>query len=107
MPGGYLASSFVATFAAGLLAYLDYGAFAIPLFIVGWLIIPALWLTDKIVFDGRRIRRTGIPTRIFSRLTATRDRLKLNDIEQIETAVFSGIKRGRNVQYTYRTSVAG
>lgn len=107
MPGGYLAASFISTFLGGLLAYLGFGLYAIPVFVIAWLIIPVLWLNDRISFDGRRIRRTGLVNLIFTRLTGTRDCLKINDIEQIETAVFAGIKRGRNVQYTYRTAISG
>jgi len=107
LPGGYFVISFVGTFVAALSAYLDLTTFALTTIFISWLIVPLLWLTDKIAFDGRRIRRTGLLPYLLARATGTRDRLKISDIEQIETAVFRGIKRGRNVYYTYRTTVSG
>jgi tetratricopeptide (TPR) repeat protein len=107
LPGGYLAALLVASFLVGLLSYLDQVSIAAILGLVSSLVIPALWFTDRIAFDGRRISRTGIVPRLICRAFGVRDRLKLNDIEQVETAVFPGIKRGKNVVYTYRTSVTG
>ncbi|HKP70089.1 MAG TPA: hypothetical protein VJV05_12450 [Pyrinomonadaceae bacterium] len=107
LPGGYLAALVVASFCAALTAYLGYPEYGLIAALVTWLVIPAFWLSDKIVFDGRRIRRTGFFPRMLCRLTGLRDRLKLSDIEQVETSVFPGIKRGRNIYYTYRTSVTG
>jgi hypothetical protein len=75
--------------------------------LIAWTLIPALWFSDRIVFDGRRVRRTGLFPRMLARAAGLRDRIKLSDIEQVETSVFPGIKRGRNIYYTYRTSVSG
>jgi tetratricopeptide (TPR) repeat protein len=105
--GGYLSASFVLSFISSLLAYLGYIEFAVPVVIIAWIVVPFLWLTDAIVFDGRRIRRTGVVPYLLARLTGTRDRLKVSDIEQVETIAFPGIKRGRNVYFTYRTVVVG
>src|SRR5688572_10760833 len=107
LPGGYFAISFVGTFISALLVYLDLATFALTTLFISWLIVPLLWINDKIAFDGRRIRRTGLLPYLLARATGTRDRLKISDIEQVETAVFRGIKRGRNVYYTYRTTVSG
>ncbi|HUR99786.1 MAG TPA: tetratricopeptide repeat protein [Pyrinomonadaceae bacterium] len=105
--GGYLSVSFVLSFFSSLLAYLGYVEFSAPLIAVAWLVIPLLWITDKIVFDGRRIRRTGLVPFLIARATGGRDRLKVSDIEQVETVAFPGMKRGRNVYFTYRTLVSG
>jgi len=107
LPAGYLAASFAVSFFAALIAYLEFVSYALPLMFVGWVIVPLLWLNDKVSFDGRRIRRTGLMPALLARVTGIRDRLKISDIEQIETAIFPGIKRGRNVLYTYRTTVTG
>lgn len=107
MPGGYVAFLFAATFLTALIAYLGYPEYGAVLSLALWILIPLLWITDGIVFDGRRISRNGILPRLWARLTGTRDRLKVSDIEQVETVVFPGIKRGRNVYYTYRTTVSG
>src|SRR5215218_4298656 len=105
--GGYLSVSFVLSFFSSLMAYLGYSEYAVPPLVIGWIVIPILWFTDNIVFDGRRIRRTGLVPYLLARVTGTRDRLKVSDIEQVETIAFPGIKRGRNVYFTYRTVVVG
>ena len=107
LPSGYFTASFVLSFLAALLTYLDYIYYALPLVTISCFVIPILWMTDKIKFDGRRIRRTGLLPRLLARLTGIRDRLKLSDIEQVETTAFSGLKRGRNIYYTYRTTITG
>src|SRR5688572_14358817 len=107
LPGGYLAAAFVVSFISAFLGYVDLSVYSLVLALTAWTVIPILWLTDRVVFDGKRIRRTGLVPRLIARATGLRDRLKVSDIEQIETSVFPGIKRGRNVYYTYRTTVTG
>ncbi len=107
MPGGYLAFLFAASFLTALTAYLGYPLYSAVMSLALWTVVPLLWITDGIVFDGRRVSRTGFLPRLWAKLTGTRDRLKVSDIEQVETVVFPGIKRGRNVYYTYRTTVSG
>ncbi|HEX6123915.1 MAG TPA: hypothetical protein VFZ23_00940, partial [Pyrinomonadaceae bacterium] len=107
MPGAYLVCLFVASFLSALLAYLGYITFAGALALVSWIVVPLGWLTDRIVFDGKRIKRTGLVPRLLARATGIRDRLKISDIEQIETTAFPGVKRGRNIYYTYHTAVTG
>lgn len=107
LAGGYLAALLVASFNSALLFYLGYTTYALVFTIVSWSVISILWFADRIIFDGRRVIRTGLFPRMWAAATATRDRLKLSDIEQVETTVFPGIKRGRNVYYTYRTTITG
>jgi len=107
LPSGYFTASFAISFLSALLIYLDYLPSAAALAFISCFAIPLLWINDLIKFDGRRIRRTGLMPRILARVTGTRDRLKISDIEQVETTAFSGLKRGRNVYYTYRTTVTG
>lgn len=105
--GGYLAAAFAISFVAALAVYLEYFSYSLPLLFVAWIVVPSLWLNDKIMFDGRRIRRTGLMSQLLARITGVRDRLKVSDIEQVETVSFPGLKRGRNIYFTYRTTVAG
>jgi tetratricopeptide (TPR) repeat protein len=105
--GGYLSASFVATFLAALSDYLGYPYSAAVALFVAWIVIPILWLTDRITFDGRRIKRSGLVPRLIARVTGLRDRLKISDIEQVETVSFPGLRRGRNVFFTYRTAIIG
>lgn len=107
LAGAYLAGLLVTAFVSALLLYLELSTYATVFAIAFTGLIVFLWFTDRIVFDGRRISRSGLLPRLWAFATATRDRLKITDIEQVETSVFSGIKRGRNVYYTYRTTVTG
>src|SRR5678815_3641057 len=105
--GGYLSASFVATFLAALSAYLGYPYASAVAIVVAFVVVPIFWLTDRITFDGRRIKRFGIVPRLLAFATGTRDRLKISDIEQVETVAFPGLRRGRNVYFTYRTAIVG
>ena len=105
--GGYLSASFVMTFLAALCNYLEYFYAAATAILIAMVVVPILWLTDRIIFDGRRIKRTGIIPQLLARMTGMRDRLKVSDIEQVETVAVPGLKRGRNVYFTYRTAIFG
>lgn len=107
LAGGYVAATFVISFLSALVAYLGYLEYSLPLAFIAWIVVPIFWISDKLTFDGRRIRRTGVVPYLLARATGTRDRLKVSDIEQVETVAFPGIKRGRNVYFNYRTSVMG
>lgn len=107
LAGGYLAAMLVMAFVSALSLYLDYEVYALGIALLSLTLISFLWFTDRIVFDGRRIVRLGLFPRMWAVATGTRDRLKVSDIEQVETIVFPGIRRGRNVYYTYRTTITG
>ncbi len=106
-PNSYFAALFLTTFFSGLLFYLEYDAWGILLFGFGWLIFPFLMWTDRITFDGKRITRTGILPRFWANLNNSRFRLKIGEIEQVETHALRALKRGGNVFYRYRTSIKG
>lgn len=107
LPAGYLTALFIASFISALVVYLGFDFFGVLFALAAWILIPSLWLTDRIVFDGRRILRTGLLPRLWWLAFGTRDRLKVSDIEQVETTAFPGIKRGHNLYFTYRTAVTG
>lgn len=106
-PNGYFAALFIITFAAGLLVYLERETAAIFLFAAGWTIFPALAWSDRITFDGKRLARGGFLPRLWARLNHSKNRIKIGDIEQIETQGLRALKRGGNVFYRYRTTVSG
>lgn len=107
LAGGYLAALLVVSFLSALILYLGYETYALGVALISLTIVLFLWFHDRIVFDGRRIVRLGLFPRMWAVATGTRDRLKVSDIEQVETIVFPGIRRGRNVYYTYRTTITG
>ncbi len=106
-PNSYFIALFLATFFTGLFIYLEYDPAAAFLFISSWVLIPlAIW-TDKISFDGKQLTRTGLVPRIWAWFNNAKYRLKLDEVEQIETQAQRALKRGGNVFYRYRTSVRG
>ncbi len=106
-PGSYMSVLFVVSFAAAFLIYVERDDAGISLFIVSIFLIPLLAFTDRVGFDGKRLYRTGLVPRIWARLTKTRDRLRIGDIEQVETQAVRALKRGRNVKYRFSTSLRG
>jgi tetratricopeptide (TPR) repeat protein len=74
---------------------------------LSWIGIPLFIWTDYISFDGKQLTRTGIIPRLWAWFNNSRYRLRLDEIEQIETQALRAIKRGGNVFYRYRTSVRG
>lgn len=106
-PGSYLTTLLLGIFFAGFFIYLEMDLWAIPLLGFCLLVVPLLAWTDRIAFDGKRLTRTGFLPRFWAWLNNFNYRLKLSDIEQIETQALRALKRGGNVFYRYRTSVSG
>lgn len=106
-PNSYFAVFFVLTFLTGFLVYLEKDVEAALLCLVNWLLLPALALSDKIVFDGKTLKRNGIFPKFWAMLNRRPERLKISQIEQIETQALRALKRGGNIFYRYRTSVRG
>ncbi len=106
-PNSYLAALFLTTFLSGFLIYLEQDFFAVWLLAASWLTLPLLAYTDRIIFDGRRLARTGFLSRFWAWINSTKYRLKISDIEQVESQALRALKRGGNVFYRYRTTVQG
>jgi tetratricopeptide (TPR) repeat protein len=106
-PHGYFTVIVLSTFVSGLLFYLEMDIAAIVVFAISWIALPFLAFNDHIQFDGRRLARTGLVPRIWSRFTMARRRLRLTDIEQVETNAIRTLKRAGNAHYRYRTVIRG
>ena len=106
-PNDYFTALFLATFFTGFLVYIEQDLAAVLLFVLSWLIFPVLAYTDRIIFDGRRLTRTGYLPKFWANLNNSRYRLKIKDIEQVETQALRALKRGGNVFYRYRTVIEG
>lgn len=106
-PAGYFFAFILILFLSAFMLYAGFYAAAALLFVLAWTIIPALIYTDRIKFDGRRLSRTGILPRTLCKLGLIRDRLKLSDIEQVDTQAIRTLKRGGKVFYRYRTAFRG
>lgn len=106
-PNNYFVALFLLTFASGLLVYLERETWALFLFGAGWTIFPFLAWNDRIVFDGKRLSRAGFLPRLWAKINRSKYRIKIGDIEQIETQSLRALKRGGTVFYRYRTTVLG
>lgn len=106
-PNSYFIAFFLLTFAAGFLVYLQQDFAAAFLCLINWILIPVLALTDKIIFDGKYIFRIGFFPKLWAKLNAHPVKLKISQIEQVETQALRALKRGGNIFYRYRTSVQG
>ncbi len=106
-PNSYFLALFLATFFSAFLVYLEYDLSAIFVFGATWLVVPFLFLNDRILFDGKRLSRTGILPTFWASINNSRTRLKITDIEQVETEALRALKRGGNVFYRYRTTLRG
>lgn len=106
-PNNYLAVFFIASFFTGFLIYLEKDLAAAILCAAGWLLIPSLALTDRIIFDGENLYRKGVIPNFWQRLSRQPNRIKISQIEQVETQALRALKRGGNIFYRYRTSVRG
>lgn len=106
-PNSYFTALFLSTFFTGFFVYLEFDLTAAVLFALSWTLIPFFAFTDRIVFDGKRLSRTGFLPNAWAYLNGSINRLKLSDIEQAETQALRALKRGGSVFYRYRTSVRG
>lgn len=106
-PNSYFTALFFITFTTGFLVYLEQDLLALALFIAGWTIFPILAWNDRIAFNGRRLTRTGLLPNVWARFNGRKYRLRINDVEQVESQALRALKRGGNVFYRYRTSLQG
>jgi tetratricopeptide (TPR) repeat protein len=104
---GYLAAFAVTMFFAAYSYYLEYYIASAMIAAAAIFIIPPVAFTDRINFDGKRIYRSGIGAFIWSFIDRSLNRLKIRDIEFIDTYPLRSIKRGSNVRYRYKTTIRG
>lgn len=106
-PHGYFTALFLGTFLSAFLFYIENDLAGFLAFGLSWVLIPFFALNDRISFDGKRLVRTGAVPSVWAWFTSSRRRLKLTDIEQVETEAIRAMKRGGNVYYRYRTMIRG
>ena len=106
-PNSYFVALLLSAFFSALLIYLEMDAAGLLIFAAAWTLLPILFWNDRIIFDGKRLTRAGFLPRLWAWSNNFRYRLKLSDIEQVETQSLRALKRGGNVFYRYRTSIQG
>ena len=106
-PNGYFTAFFLLTFLSAFLFYLEKNYAAVVVAALNLVITPLLAWNDRITFDGKRLARTGFLPVFWARLNARKYRLRIGDVEQVESQALRALKRGGNVFYRYRTSLQG
>ena len=106
-PNSYFIALFLTTFFSAFFIYLERDLLGILLFVLSWLAGIYLAWSDCITFDGKKLTRTGHLPKLWALLNNTKYRLKITDVEQVETQAIRALKRGGNVFYRYRTSIKG
>lgn len=102
-----MTAAFVGSFFSALAFYLGIDILGYVLLAAAGLAAPLLALTDRIVFNGKRIYRSGLLPKGWAYVTGSRFWLKLGAVEQVETRVLPALKRGGRVYFRYQTSVSG
>jgi tetratricopeptide (TPR) repeat protein len=104
---GYAGAVFLGLFISGFFFYVGFLIVGMLTIAISLIAVPFLALTDKIVFDGKRLTRTGVLPKLWFRLNGLRPSVKLRNIEQIDTAIVGTFKRGGRVRFLHKTSVFG
>lgn len=105
--GGYFFSLFVILFVVCFLLYIEKDFWALLLFVFASLFVLMLSTTDKIVFDGQSISRTGIFPKIWAYINGQKTKINLDSINQVETSILLTLKKTKKVSYIYKTVVRG
>ncbi len=106
-PGSYFAALFLLTFFSGFLINLELDIWGYAVFCGAWLILPLLAWFDRIVFNGKSVYRTGLIPFIWNWFNRQARRLKVTDIERVETQALRAVRRGGEVYYRYRSQIQG
>lgn len=106
-PHSYLSFILVGTFFTALLLHLEFDLAAAATFATTWIATPLFILTDRFVFDGKRLSRRGLVPRVWGMITGSPVSMNVGDIELIETQAFRALRRGGDVYYRYRTLILG
>ncbi|KXK03320.1 MAG: Tetratricopeptide repeat protein [Acidobacteria bacterium OLB17] len=103
----YITVFLLGTYACALLFYAEYTIAGFTAFLVAWVVVPFLAASDHILFNGRRLMRTGIIPVLWAKFSSKRTSLRISDIEQVDTQAVRVLRRGNRVHYRYRTCVRG
>ncbi len=103
----YVSAFLLCVFASALLFYVGYAVTSGIVLAGSAAVVTLLATTDKIVFDGRRIYRTGWIFRFWAARNGSANRLRLGQIEQVESSAVRSFRRGGRVTYRYQTAFRG
>jgi len=101
-PGGYFAAASLLTFVSLVCLRTHRDLIALILIASTWTITPLLVLTDRLVFNGTTLWRTGLlawACRLIGRPLMS---FEVSDIQRLEVNSMRTLRRGGNVRYRYR-----
>lgn len=105
--GPYFTALLPTAFIALFLSYIEAGIFPV----LGLVAVSTLFIvsaiTDRVVFDGMRLRRSGLLPVIWGRINRSRTAVRLKDIEFVRTRAYRSFRQGGRVLYAYRTTFYG
>src|SRR5215510_9618807 len=105
-PGGYFALGAIMTFAALVCLRTQRDLLALILISTTWTLVPLLVITDRLSFDGKILKVTGLgalPRRLFRRRAL---KIAIADIERVDVTSLRTLRRGGNVRYRYRVEIS-
>lgn len=106
-PNNYFSGLFLFTLAAGFTNYLGFELLSFVLATAAWTIIPTLLWFDRVEFDGKSLTRKGALAALGKLFKSSPRRLKIGDIEHIETQCGLTLKSGGRVYYRYQSEIFG
>ena len=106
-PGGCLATAAILTFVSLLLLRTHRDLAALILIAGTWTIIPLVFISDRLNFDGDTLSRSGLIS-LLSRFVRGRAHcIAVEDIERVEVTTLRTLRRGGSVRYRYRVEITG
>jgi tetratricopeptide (TPR) repeat protein len=102
---GYLAFAAVMTFIALVCLRTHRDLPALIIIFATWTAVPILIFTDRLSFDGRTLRRSGLSALIQRTFLGRALHVAIDDIERVEASGLRTLRRGGNVRYRYRVDV--
>ena len=106
-PGPYFALASVLTFSSALLLRSESYGWSLLVIALAGSVVPLLALTDRIAFDGQRLRRQGPVCFVLKLFRVYCNELAVEDFETVETSAVRTLRRGGSVRYRYRTQING
>lgn len=101
----YLSAAAGGSFLSAYLLYAGYDTFALISALFSVICYPFLAFSDRIVFDGKRLGRSGFAWQMWMTATGQRRKVKPRSVVHVETEALRAFRRGSNVTYLYRTSL--
>ncbi|MEJ7618918.1 MAG: hypothetical protein WKF30_18530 [Pyrinomonadaceae bacterium] len=75
--------------------------------LLGGVAVPLMALTERVVFDGITLTRTGLMSLLHRLVSGEKLSLRFEEVELVETQAIRTLRRKGSVRYRYRTEILG